>query len=178
MKRVMCIIIFFVFVIIGIILLFLFLFPKKFVDEISKYSREFNLNDYMVASVINIESRYDSSAISSAGAMGLMQLKMTTALDMANILGIEIDEKLVYDVDINIRLGTKYLSYLLDMFDGNETNALASYNWGLQNVKDWMAEGNIDESGTIINIPVKETNNYLKKYKVNRFVYKNIYRCG
>jgi len=174
----MCIIIFFVFVIIGIILLFLFLFPKKFVDEISKYSREFNLNDYMVASVINIESRYDSSAISSAGAMGLMQLKMTTALDMANILGIEIDEKLVYDVDINIRLGTKYLSYLLDMFDGNETNALASYNWGLQNVKDWMAEGNIDESGTIINIPVKETNNYLKKYKVNRFVYKNIYRCG
>ncbi len=161
---------------VAIIIVFFLLFPRKYIDEIDKYSTRYNLSNYMVASIINIESGYDLMAHSSADAMGLMQLKLTTAMDMARGTGIDIDNVTIYDKDINIMLGCKYMSYLLDMFDGNETNALASYNWGLTNVKEWIASGNRDESGTIENIPVRETREYLKKYKLNRFVYKNIYR--
>lgn len=150
-------------------------FPKKYFGIIEKYAIENNLPSYMVASVINIESGYNAVARSKADARGLMQLKLSTAIDMAKYLHVDVDSVSIYDVDLNIRLGSKYLSYLLDMFDGNTTNALASYNWGLQNVKDWIAKGNVTESGTITNIPVKETRNYLKKYRLNRFVYKNLY---
>lgn len=159
-----------------IIIVFFLLFPRKYIDEINKYSAKYNLPSYMVASIINIESGYDAMAHSNADAMGLMQLKLTTAMDMARGTGIDVDSVSIYDKDINIMLGCKYMSYLLDVFDGNETNALASYNWGLTNVKGWIASGNRDEGGTIENIPVRETREYLKKYKLNRFVYKNIYR--
>ena len=64
------------------------------------------------------------------------------------------------------------------MFEGNIVNTLCSYNWGLNNVKKWLNDGNFDEDGTITNIPVKVTRGYIKKYKVNSFVYKNIYRVG
>lgn len=157
------------------ITIFFAFFPKKYFDKADKYAKECNLPTYMVLSIINIESRFKPSAHSSAGAMGLMQLKLSTAMDMANLLGITVDEVSFFDEDTNIRLGAKYMSYLLEMFEGNETNALASYNWGLQNVKDWMSAGNVDTSGTITNVPVKETKIYLKKYRLNRWVYKNIY---
>lgn len=158
------------------ITMFFVLFPKKYVDMVEKYAKENNLPTYMVLSIINIESRFKEYACSSAGAMGLMQLKLSTAMDMANLLGVTVDEATIFDSNTNIRLGTKYISYLLEMFDGNETNALASYNWGLQNVKDWMRAGNVDDVGTITNIPVGETRGYLKKYAVSRWVYKYIYR--
>lgn len=162
--------------IVGVIIaMFFSFFPKKYMDIIDKYARAYNLPTYMVASVINIESSFNPNACSNASAMGLMQLKLSTAKDMANRLGVEVDEVSVFDVELNIMLGTKYLAYLLELFDGNETNALASYNWGLQNVRDWMSAGNIDDSGTITNIPVKETHDYLKKYGLNRWVYKNVY---
>ena len=68
------------------------------------------------------------------------------------------------------------MKYILDYYDGNVINALASYNWGLNNVNNWLGKGNLDENGTIANIPVEETKNYIKKYNSNKFVYKNIYK--
>lgn len=162
-------------IIIGFISLIFIRFPKKYMSTIEKYAIENNLPIYMVASVINIESGFNEMSLSHAGAMGLMQLKLSTASDMAKILGVKVDKVNIFDTELNIMLGTKYLAYLLEMFDGNETNALVAYNWGLQNVKDWIMDGNVTETGTITNIPVRETRNYLKKYRLNRFVYKNLY---
>ncbi len=159
----------------GMLVTFFACFPRKYMDVVDKYANEYNLPTYMVMSVINIESGFNPTARSSAGAMGLMQLKLSTAKDMANGLGVEVDEVGIFDVDLNIMLGTKYLAYLLELFDGNETNALASYNWGLQNVRDWMSAGNVDASGTVTNIQVKETRDYLKRYGLNRFIYKNLH---
>lgn len=151
------------------LLLFL-LFPRKYTAEINKYSHEYNLEPSMVASVINIESGYDKNAISNAGAVGLMQLLPSTASECARKMGLNFDENQLFDVDINMRIGCYYLRYLLDIFDGNVTNALCAYNWGLGNVNDWMSAGNV-EDGTINNIPVKETRSYVRKYRVNKVVY-------
>lgn len=153
-----------------LILLLLFLFPRKYEEQIIKYSQEFGLEPSMVASVINIESGYDSDCISKAGAVGLMQLLPSTASDCARRMGLMLEDDSLYDVDINIRIGCYYLRYLLDIFDGNVTNTLCAYNWGLGNVNDWMKAGN-EEDGTITNIPVKETMGYLRKYRVNKMVY-------
>ena len=159
----------------GIILIFGF-YPKKYKEEISLYADKYNIDRYLVASVINIESGYDRYAVSSVGAVGLMQVLPTTAQDVAGRLKINIQEEDLYEPKINIELGVFYLSYLMDMFDYNIINVLCAYNWGLQNVKDWIAEGNIDNNGTIINIPVNETKNYIKKFRLNSFVYRDIYK--
>ena len=163
--------------VIGIIIAIFFLvFPKKYEAYIAEYSYQYGLDKYLVASVINIESGYDSQSVSKVGALGLMQILPSTAFDIADRMNIKIVKDDLFDVKTNIKIGCFYLSYLIEMFDGNIDNALCAYNWGLSNVKKWLDLGNIDESGTITNIPIKETHNYLKKYRINRFVYKNIYK--
>lgn len=153
----------------------IFLFPKKNLDVIQSASVKYNLPQYLIASVINIESGFDENSVSDMGAIGLMQLLPGTAEDCARRMNINYTKKDLFDVKKNIDIGCYYLSYLFEMFDNNLTNVLCAYNWGLGNVKDWMELGNIDENGTITNIPVKETRNYLRKFKVNKYVYEYIY---
>lgn len=150
-------------------------YPRKYREEIYVYSKQYNVNPAMVASVIDIESGYDTLSISNAKAVGLMQLLPTTAFDMAGRLGLEITYDDLFFADINIRLGTYYLRYLIDMFDGIETNALSAYNWGLKNVQNWLAMGNKNNVGEVTDIPVNETQKYITKYKKSYFVYSKIY---
>jgi len=151
-------------------------FPKKHIGFIDLYSEKYSLSKAMVASVINIESGFDIDCVSKAGAIGLMQLLPSTAEDCANRLNIEFQVGDLKEPKTNIELGCFYLSYLLDLFEGNEVNALSAYNWGLGNVNKWILEGNVDDSGTIKDIPVEETRNYIKKYNLNYFVYSRIYK--
>ena len=162
-------------VIITILVIMLQLFPNKYKEIIAEKSRKYNIENYIVASVINIESRYDKKAMSPVGAVGLMQILPSTAEEIASKLGDDYEQIDLYDEETNIEYGCYYLRYLLDLFDGNIVNALASYNWGLNNVKKWIKDGNVDENFTITNIPVKETQNYIKKFKRNSFVYNFIY---
>lgn len=156
-------------------MIFLLNYPTKYKQEIEFFANKYNLSPSLVASVIKIESNYDEKSISNAGAVGLMQILPSTALDMSNRMGIDLDTNNLCDVNTNIDIGCFYLRYLLDMFDGNISNTLSAYNWGLANVKTWMLRGNIDGYGSIKDIPVKETANYLKKYKKAKFVYCNIF---
>ena len=151
-------------------------FPIKKKRLIIEMCNKYNLDSSLVASIINIESRYDSYAVSKAGAMGLMQLMPSTAIECAEKLDIDIVINDLYLDYINIELGCYYLAYLLELFDNNVINALSAYNWGLNNVKSWIQEGNCDDSGTITNIPVDETKNYIVKYRINKFIYHNIFR--
>lgn len=167
-----------------VIITFLFVFfslfilisyPTKYRDKIEKYSTKYNLSPSMVASVIKIESNYNPNAISSAGAIGLMQLMPTTASEIANKLGKDWNYNDLFDVDNNIEIGCYYLRYLLDIFKEDTDNSLSSYNWGLNNVKTWILKGNVDGYGTITNIPVVETSKYLKKYRRAKFMYSDIF---
>ena len=145
-------------------------------EQIKKYSSEYNLPASYVASIINIESGYDSNAISRANAKGLMQLLSSTAFDCADRIGLIITEDQLFDEDISIMLGCFYLRYLLDLFDNNWINTLSAYNWGYGNVCNWINAGNVDNVGTITNIPIKETKRYISKFKMCRFVYENLYK--
>jgi len=154
-------------------------YPIKYLSTIHKYSIEFNLDVPLILSIINVESNFKQNAVSKANAIGLMQLKFDTALDMAkqckdNNLTLE----LLFDYEYNIKYGCAYLRYLFDYYK-NFDNAIAAYNAGLGNVNSWLENPKLtDNNGQLIDIPFEETKNYLLKIKRNLKIYNHFEKIG
>jgi soluble lytic murein transglycosylase-like protein len=110
--------------------------------------------DYeLLQALIATESGFDADAVSPKGAVGLMQIMPATALRY----GVTADkktpvEKKLTDPKTNIKTGTRYLRYLLDLYPGRLELALAAYNAG---------EGAVQRAGN--RIPdYRETQDYVK----------------
>ncbi len=142
-----------------------------------KYSEENGLDKYLVYAVIKAESNFNPNVKSNADARGLMQLMEETAVERSNVIENEdIEAYDLYDPETNIKLGTSYLSYLLELYDGNTVLAIIAYNAGLGNVKQWIKDGVIKPDGSDIeNIPYKETENYVRKILRDYQMYLKIY---
>jgi len=141
---------------------FFLLYPLKYKDAILEYSEEFDVDPALIASVINCESSFKKDSVSESGAIGLMQIMPSTAEFVANIIEIEYQESSLYDPKINIRIGTKYLSYLLIKFNDCFT-ALCAYNAGEGIVNSWLSDENYSiNSETLTTTPYKETNAFSK----------------
>lgn len=97
------------------------------VPIVERYARRFHLDPLMVLAVIHVESRFDPTAVSSQGAVGLMQLQGGTARAMAADLGLQwTGDDLLLNPDVNVMLGCAYLRELIDRF-GDQDAALAAY---------------------------------------------------
>jgi len=102
---------------------------KKYTHIIAVAAEKHGLDPYLVHAVIQSESAYDAKAISSAGAVGLMQLMPGTARQYG-----AVDRQ---DPTQNIFAGTRYLKYLIGLFDGNLKLSIAAYNAGENAVKKY-----------------------------------------
>ncbi|HJZ97763.1 MAG TPA: lytic transglycosylase domain-containing protein [Candidatus Solibacter sp.] len=96
--------------------------PADINEAVARIAAEHGLPVQLVHSVIKVESNYNPFAVSSKGALGMMQLIPETA----RRFGV----KNVFNPVENIQGGAKYLRYLLDLFDGSYPLALAAYNAG------------------------------------------------
>jgi len=118
---------------------------KKIYDKIiSKMADKYKVDRHLIKAVIATESSYNQNAVSPVGAQGLMQLMPMTAkrFSVSNS----------FDPEQNIEGGTKYLSFLLKLFDGDIRLVLAAYNAG---------EGAVKKHKGIP--PYRETINYVPK---------------
>jgi soluble lytic murein transglycosylase-like protein len=119
-------------------------YKGDFNEIIDNNSKKYNINSSIIKAIIKAESDFDPSVVSSAGAMGLMQLMPDTAKSLG------VGEP--FDPVENIEGGVKYLKEMLNKFGGNLELALAAYNAG---------PGNVVKYGGIP--PFQETENYVAK---------------
>ena len=152
------------------------LYPLKYSEYVQKYAEEYNMDKYMVYAIIKAESNFDENAKSSSNAIGLMQIMETTALETANKMNLEVTEEELFKPEINIKIGLKYFTNLLNHYNNNYPLAIIAYNAGMGNVDSWIKNGTIKEDGTDIeNVPYKETNNYVRKILRDYEIYKGLY---
>jgi soluble lytic murein transglycosylase len=111
------------------------LFPLPFRDCAARYGTEYGVDTNVLYALIKAESMFHNSAVSSAGATGLMQLMPATAKGLARALRMQ-DYDLT-DPCTSIRLGAKYVADLSREFGGSFQYIVAAYNAGAGNVKKW-----------------------------------------
>jgi len=120
--------------------------PARAYDGIIEEAAErYQVDPALLRSVMSAESAFDPSAVSRAGAMGLMQLMP----DIADAFGVEHP----FDPRENIMAGARLLRELLDQYNGDLSLALAGYNAGATAVADW---------GGVVP-PFRETEGYVKR---------------
>lgn len=152
------------------------LYPYDYRSYIETSAAQQRADPFLVAAVIKHESKFQSTARSDGGAVGLMQLMPQTAAWIAGQLGEPFTEDYLYDPALNIRYGVWYLAELEREFGGNDILALAAYNAGRGNVRDWMERSHwtyqFDE---IDAIPYPETRLYVRRVLEDREQYKRLY---
>ena len=151
------------------------MYSKKYENLVVIYSEKYQVDSDLIFALIKAESNFEPNAESHRGAKGLMQLMYSTAEDISKRIGIELNEDNILEPDININLGTKYISMLIQKYN-NINLALAAYNAGSGNVDGWIEKGTLKSDGSDIeNVPFTETNNYVRKILRDYEIYKNIY---
>ncbi len=147
--------------------------------RIEKYMTNVDVEWALVHALVRQESRYDTEAVSSAGARGLMQLMPRTAEEVARKAGISHQTAwLTSRPGHNVELGTRYLDRLLKKYDGNYAMALAAYNAGPARVDRWAKEigdprnPKVNLVNWIELIPIYETRNYVQRVLEGVYVYR------
>lgn len=143
-------------------------YPLEYESIVSGHARNYDLEPALLAAVVYAESRFDPDAVSSAGAVGLMQLLPETAKGIALRTGG--DRFVVSDLrnpEINVRYGSWYLDHLRERYDGDMRLALAAYHAGPGSVDRWIEDG----SG----IAFPETRVYVDEVMRVRAVYAKAY---
>lgn len=128
--------------------------PADYEAPIRNASLRHGVDSNLVKAVIQAESGYDSKAVSSAGAKGLMQLMDATGQ------GLGVTDP--FDAVQNIEGGTRFLSGLLRKYNGNEAVALAAYNAGPGRVDRLGIKDDADLYAKLGQLP-KETQAYVSR---------------
>lgn len=150
------------------------LYKKEYSEYVTKYAKQYGVEEDLIYALIKAESNFDPNAVSHQNAKGLMQLMNSTAEDLAKKNKINLTDKNILEPEVNIQLGTQYISLLLDKYECIEV-ALAAYNAGSGNVDKWIKDGTIKADGSDIeNIPYKETNTYVRKIMRDYEIYNQL----
>ena len=154
-------------------------YPVIDLPKVQYLGQTLELEKALVLAVIRQESAFRQKAVSSARALGLMQLMPMTAKTMSKKIKLVYSkEKLLRSKSYNLMLGQMYLSTVLKKYDHSYVLALAAYNAGPRRVQKWIAEfgdprdDDVDVIDWIEMLPIYETRNYIQRVLESLQVYR------
>jgi len=152
-------------------------YPPAFRPDVERWAPAAGVPPALLLALMREESALDPRAVSPAGAIGLTQLMLPTARDMARQLKLPRPSK--NDLKrgpLNIRFGARYLGQLIRRFDGSAPLALAAYNAGGGAVSRWLGErGDLEVDEFVEEIPFEETRGYVKRVLRSYAAYRLLY---
>ncbi|MEN9228977.1 MAG: lytic transglycosylase domain-containing protein, partial [Gloeomargarita sp. HHBFW_bins_205] len=150
------------------------LYPLAYWSEVQQAAKQHGLNPLLVTAVIRQESRFEPEIVSSAGAVGLMQVLPETGNWIAEKL-----QRSPFDLTQpweNLLAGTWFLQYTNGLYHHNGLLAVASYNAGPGNVDAWVQRfGQGGWDAFVENIPFPETQDYVRQVFGNYWNYLRLY---
>jgi soluble lytic murein transglycosylase len=139
-------------------------YPLPYQVEIGRAAKDTNLPHDWLNTVLRTESLYDPRAVSRVGALGLLQLMLPTARQVARKHGLPAPQRDdLFKPDVNIALGARYLRELQERFEQRFILTLAAYNAGPHRVPDWLPVKAVEGDIWIENIPFNETRAYVQR---------------
>lgn len=152
-------------------------YPLNYTEIIMEETEQYNLDPYLVLGIIHTESKFRTTAVSTKNARGLMQITESTWTWALTKMG-QTDGALQWDNPRdNLEVGIWYLNYLVTTFPNyEEPLLLAAYNAGEGNIRKWLADPSVSDTGQVLNrIPFAETAQYVKRVLWAEKVYKLLY---
>ena len=156
------------------------LYPHYYWRQVEEAARESRIDPHLVLSVIRQESYFSKDAVSRVGAIGLMQIMPQTGHELARQLGLnQFERTALFDPDISIRLGSRFLGDQVRQFATGPTRklgfelGLAAYNAGPHVAHKWVQRFSYEDPDAFVErIPFKETRLYVKLVLKNYAIYK------
>ncbi len=155
-------------------------FPLSYISEVQANADKHNLDSAIVFGLMRQESMLDRYAVSSVGALGLMQLMPKTAMTIAKALHEPWQsDSALFNPELNINYGSYYFRDLLNRFGGHIAVAGAAYNAGPHRAKKWLPMASpIPADIWIETIPFKETRKYVSTVLSYTMIYQQRLKKG
>lgn len=138
--------------------------PDLWLDEVRSASEGYRFAPAYFHGLVRVESNFDPSAVSWAGARGLCQVMPATGRSVGRWLGLDITEEDLLVPETNLRVGARFMDELHRRFENNPALAAAGYNAGENRVDTWLERhGNLPTDEFVERIPYDETRDYARR---------------
>jgi soluble lytic murein transglycosylase len=152
-------------------------FPLPYRAYLERFSKQNNLDPFLMAALIRQESEFDAKVTSPANARGLTQIEPTTGRELSRKLKIpKYTTAKLFQPSLNLQFGTYYLRLVTDQLGGHTEAALAAYNAGMTRAKSWLTWGDFQEPAEFVEtVPFTQTRGYIQAVLRNADAYRRIY---
>ena len=154
-------------------------YPAAYAEYVNIEAGKYDLDPWLVKGLIRQESMYNSRSLSPAGARGLMQIMPKTGKRLFEQThpNQTFENEFLFEPNINIQLGVRYLNNLTRKHKGNGVYILITYNAGPKALRAWLSRfRDIKDMDVFVeSIPYPETRGYVKHVFRNHGIYKNLY---
>lgn len=155
-------------------------YPLYFTDPINQNGQLYQIDPFIIISLIKEESHFNPFAVSGSNAIGLMQLLPGTANDVARWNHLPAVGRLdLFNPEKNIQFGAAYFNHSRQSLDNSNLFAVAGYNSGPGAVKTWRNKSLTEDMDEFVeDIPYNQTRDYVKKVFGAYWNYKKIYNSN
>jgi soluble lytic murein transglycosylase len=152
-------------------------YPFPYREMVLREAAEWGVDPFLLAGLIRQESAWVSDIVSSAGAIGLMQVMPATGRGLARQLGVEgFTTASLETPELNLHLGARFLVDVLERYGPDLPLVLSAYNAGPTRAERWRSFPEADNPLQLTErIPFTETRGYVKNVTRNLRLYEALY---